>query len=346
MDPISQAAIGAVAAQSIISTRQSWVQAAVIGALAGMAPDLDVLIKSSADPLLALEYHRQFTHSLFFIPIGAALFAILFYFLFNRRWQLPFRAIYLWSFLGYASHGLLDGCTSYGTQLLWPLSDKRVAWNLISVVDPLFTLPLVTTAILAILKQSKLYWLAGVGYCSLYLLAGFIQNERAEKIANQLVEQRGHKPIALQVKPSFANIAVWKTVYEYDGYFYVDAVRPGIRAEKIWLGDRIQKLDVKRDLPWLNPDSQQAKDIQRFIHFSSGYVGKRIIYPSQEALRATPSKESIIIDIRYSLLLNEIDGLWGITLDEDKTASEHVEYIARRGDTGSASKKLLEMIVY
>ena len=65
MDPFSQAAIGAAAAQSASAAKTAR-QALVIGAVAGMAPDLDVLIQSSTDPLLALEYHRQFTHSLLF----------------------------------------------------------------------------------------------------------------------------------------------------------------------------------------------------------------------------------------------------------------------------------------
>jgi len=36
----------------------------MLGFLSGMAPDLDILIRSSTDPLLSLEYHRQFTHFL------------------------------------------------------------------------------------------------------------------------------------------------------------------------------------------------------------------------------------------------------------------------------------------
>ena len=41
-----------------------------------MAADLDVLMQSSNDPILFLEYHRQFTHSLFFIPIGSLIVAL------------------------------------------------------------------------------------------------------------------------------------------------------------------------------------------------------------------------------------------------------------------------------
>jgi len=42
---------------------------------AGLLADSDVLIHSSSDPLLTIEYHRHFTHSVFFVPIGVLLAA-------------------------------------------------------------------------------------------------------------------------------------------------------------------------------------------------------------------------------------------------------------------------------
>ena len=45
MDPLSQAAIGAAAAQTF-SRKADLFRVGVVGALAGMAPDLDVLIRS------------------------------------------------------------------------------------------------------------------------------------------------------------------------------------------------------------------------------------------------------------------------------------------------------------
>ena len=145
MDPISQAALGAIAPQSAAhkTKRDSLglLRIGLIGALAGMAPDLDVLIQSSTDPLLQLEYHRQFTHSLIFIPVGAALCALAFWPFFKKH--MSYQQIWLIATLGYGTHGLLDACTTYGTLLLWPFSDARIAWNTISVVDPKPTLVLV-----------------------------------------------------------------------------------------------------------------------------------------------------------------------------------------------------------
>ena len=78
MDVLSQAVLGASLSQSFAKDKSKQLIALVIGALAGMAPDLDVLIYSSDDPLLFLEFHRQFTHSLLFIPFGALLCALVF----------------------------------------------------------------------------------------------------------------------------------------------------------------------------------------------------------------------------------------------------------------------------
>ena len=79
MDPISQASFGASLSQSFAKDGKKQVSALVIGALAGMAPDLDIFIQSSVDPILFLEFHRQFTHSLVFIPFGALICTLLLY---------------------------------------------------------------------------------------------------------------------------------------------------------------------------------------------------------------------------------------------------------------------------
>ena len=69
----------------------------------------------------------------------------------NSDRSLGFKRVYLFSFAGYATHALLDACTTYGTQLFLPFSNTRVAWNNVSVVDPLFTIPLAVLVIFAII---------------------------------------------------------------------------------------------------------------------------------------------------------------------------------------------------
>ena len=171
MDPLTQGAIGAVFPQTI--AKKAFVgRAGLFGFLAGVAADLDVFLRSSEDPLLFLEYHRQFTHSLVFIPIGGMLCAMLLYVLLGRRWNLSLSQSFVYCTMGYATHALLDSCTSYGTQLLWPFSDVRVAWDAISIIDPLFTFPLLLGILMASRNKSPLFARAAVIWAVAYIALG------------------------------------------------------------------------------------------------------------------------------------------------------------------------------
>ena len=314
MDPISQGTIGAVAPQ--LAFRREKVRAVgLLGCLAGMSPDLDVLISSPTDPLLFLEYHRQFTHALLFIPVGAALATLLLHW--TVRATLSPRESYLACLLGYATHGLLDACTSYGTQLFWPFSDYRVAWNNVSVVDPMFTLPLLCLAVAGVVSQRRAFAVVGLFWALGYLAAGVVQNQRAEAAGVQLAAMRGHQPHRLTAKTGFGNLLVWKVVYEHDGRFYVDGIRTGLDVS-VCAGDSIPTLDVQRDLPWLDSDSLQAGDLERFRWFSDGYVALH------------PAVVNRVIDMRYSMVPNQIDPLWGIDLDPESAHDQHVRFATDR----------------
>ncbi|HEC04608.1 MAG TPA: metal-dependent hydrolase [Thiothrix sp.] len=334
MDPVTQGVLGAIAAQSSTTTK-NLAKVAVIGALAGMASDLDVLIRSSTDPLLALEFHRQFTHSLFFIPFGGLLCALVLFPLLGKRWGFSFGKILLWCILGFATHGLLDGCTSYGTQLLWPLSHHRFSWDSISIIDPLFTLPLLALIILAAWRKQKGFVVMALLWGGLYLSFGFLQHSRTIEIGQTLAQSRGHQPSRLEVKPSFGNLVVWKLVYEAEGNFYVDAIRPGFpgfSTPRIWQGTSIPKLNISRDFPWLASDTQQAKDIERFRWFSQDY------------LAIDPNNASRIVDMRYSLLPHKIKPMWGIDVSEKAVEVEHVVFYSVHKEARQALNTLIQMI--
>jgi inner membrane protein len=155
MDPLTQGTIGAVLPQALSKKNLGIV--ALLGFLSGMAPDLDIFIRSSTDPLLSLEYHRQFTHSLVFIPFGGLICALFLFVVFKKISPFNFKKTWLYCTLGYGTHGLIDACTSYGTLLFWPFSDMRIAWNNISIIDPLFTLPLILLIALATIKKKNVY---------------------------------------------------------------------------------------------------------------------------------------------------------------------------------------------
>ena len=343
MDPISQASLGASLSQSFASDNSKQFSALLIGALAGMAPDLDIFIRSATDPILFLEFHRQFTHSLIFIPFGALLCSLIFYPLMHSRliinkWpaaKLSFAQIYLFSFLGYATHGLLDACTSYGTQLFWPFSNERFAWNIVSIIDPLFTLPVIFFISLAAYRKNVRYARIAFAYAVIFLSLGVVQYQRAEQAVTALALQRGHQIERVHLKPSFGNRHVWKMIYEYDGRYYVDAVK--LLWNTIYItGTSIQKLNVKRDFPWLPEDSQQAKDIERFRWFSDGF------------LAVSARNPNLIMDVRYSFLPNRINPMWGVELSklqiENGNLDAYADYQMIRNLDQNTGKAYFEML--
>lgn len=328
MDPLSQGVLGVVAAQAASRQPQAR-RAAFIGLVAGLAPDADVFISSATDPLLSLQFHRQFTHALAFIPIGALLVALILHPLVGRA-TLRFRTTYLFCLAGYATHGLLDACTSYGTLLLWPFSDLRVAWNNISIIDPLFTVPILLLVIFGIWRRSPVVARCALFWAVAYLLLGVVQRDRAAAIGYDVAVTRGHVVERLSAKPTFGNLLVWKIIYESEGMFFVDAVRAGLKSRH-YPGAAIAKLDTTRDLPWLQPDSQQARDVERFRWFSGDYLAM--------------AGDNTITDIRYSLVPNEIEGLWHITLNPHAAPHEHVRPASGRTLTAAKWQGFRDMLL-
>ena len=306
MDPITQGTVGAAFAQST-ANKNNILRIGVIGFLAGLAPDLDVLIRSSNDPILFLEYHRQFSHSLFFIPFGSLIVALLIFPLVKKSMSL--KTVYIASFLGYATHGLLDACTSYGTQLFWPFSNERVTWNNISIVDPLFTIPILILVGTAIKTRKKLFSFFAIGWATFYLSLGFVQYERALSTAIELADSRGHNAERLTLKPSFGNLILWKSIYQHEEKFYVDAIRT-VRSSTWCSGENIRMFNYQYHLPSLDKDSQQRKDIERFRWFSQDYLG-------------FDKEENLVTDVRYSMIPNKIAPMWGLVIDDQKDINEH-----------------------
>jgi len=264
MDPISQGTVGAAFAQ-VAANKTNIAKISIVGFLAGLAPDLDVLIRSSTDPVLFLEYHRQFTHSLIFIPFGALIVAAFIFPLVRK--SLSFRTTYVASFLGYATHGLLDACTSYGTLLFWPFSNERITWNNISIVDPLLTIPALIFLAMAVKTSRRRFRFLAVGWIVFYLMLGFVQYERALSSAIKLAQSRGHNAERMTLKPSFGNLILWKSIYQHGDRFYVDAIRAG-RMLTWCRGETIQKFDYQYHLPDLERNSQQSEDIEIPLVFS------------------------------------------------------------------------------
>ncbi|MDP1558237.1 MAG: metal-dependent hydrolase [Nitrosomonas sp.] len=330
MDLLTQGLLGAAMAQSGAKQQETRL-ATGVGFFAGIIADADILIQSSNDPLLNIEFHRHFTHSLFFVPLGALIAALLLWPFLRKR--LSFARLYLFALLGYCLSGVLDAFTSYGTHLLWPLSDARVAFNTISVLDPAFTLILLVAVIYAFKKHTKTAARIGLLLASLYMSLGWVQLQRAVTVAEALAAERGHVIEHLLVKPTLANLVLWRSIYQVDGRLYVDAIRVGVFSEsRVYEGDSIEKFMLERDMSDLPATSVLATDIVRFTNFSAGLVAIR------------PEQPDVLIDIRYSNLPTTLTPLWAIEMNLEKP-DQHAKFTLYRDSSGDIREKFLILLM-
>ena len=212
------------------------------------------------------------------------------------------------------------------------LSSVRIAWHNISIVDPLFSGPLLLCVVLGAVRASPRWGRVALLWAVAYLGAGVVQRERAESVGHELARPRGQAPERVEAKPSFGNLLLWKTIYEADGHYHIDAVRIGTTT-RIFAGETVAKLDLDRDFPWLDPDSQQARDIERFRWFSAGYLAK------------SKTRDNFVVDMRYSMLPNRGDGLWGIQLSPDAGPAAHVGYHWTRNTDEPTRRAFLAMVL-
>lgn len=148
MDSLTQAALGAAVGEAMLGKKIGG-KAAVIGAIIGTIPDLDVLITPFFTPLEKISIHRGYSHSVLFCVLGALLIAYVLRQLKVTRAEAYWR-LWVLSFLALFTHVLLDAFTTYGTQLFLPFTDWRVSFDSINIVDPFYTVPLLAGVLLSV----------------------------------------------------------------------------------------------------------------------------------------------------------------------------------------------------
>jgi len=331
MDLLSQGLLGSSLAITVAKPDEIR-KAGLIGLLAGLSADLDFFIQSANDPLLNLEFHRHFTHSLFFIPIAALLLSLLFWPFFRRHLSWP--KIFLFSLCGYLLSGLLDACTSYGTRLLWPLSEERYSLNIISIIDPIFTLSLLLGFIFSLVLKKTQFAQFFLVLCGLYLAFGWHQKSQIETVAHDAALNKAHVVEELLVKPTLGNLWLWRTVYRSGDTYHVNAIRrnPFTGETRVFTGGEIQRFQPNQHNLGIEKSSTLQQDINRFATFSNGY------------LALNPDNPNMIIDVRYSNLPDTLTPLWAITFNPLQP-DQHARFEVYRDPGHATRQRFISMLL-
>ncbi len=345
MDLLSHTLIGTAAAMLVARPKETRV-AAVAGGIAANLPDLDALIRSPSDALMYLEYHRHFTHSLIFIPFGGLIVAVALWPLLRKA--LSFARLYLFCVLGIALAGLLDACTSYGTHLSWPFSEARSAWNIISIVDPAFTLLLAVPVVLGLWRSnprqydlplsevrassrslSALALMLGAGY----LLLGVVQHYRALRVLTTHVADSQFQAERLLVKPTFGNLLLWRGIVQTRDSIYVAGIRPRLLSgtHRVYPGEQATRITLA-NFESLPTASRLHSDIARFGFFSDNLLS----FSTQDS--------ALLGDARYAMRPDSLRPMWSIRFDLSQP-EQPVALVTTREMSAADRSRFIEMVL-
>lgn len=307
MDNVTHAALGLCAGLAVRRAGVPVSAAAVAALLAAELPDADLLIRSADDPLVAFRWHRHFTHSLFLWPFLAAVAAGIAAWCFRRREGAGFRALYFPALAAGLSHVLNDACTSYGTMLLWPFSEARLAWDCLPIIDIALTLPMVGLGFLAWRRGARAFAIAGAAWCALYAGLGRFQHARAE---DALIAELGYRPTRLAVKPTVSNLVLWRGIWEEDGLWKTAAVRAApFGGATVTRGDSrpVWQADHPLNPP---PGTDARRLLDDFTRFTGGW----------NSIQPAEGGGVLVGDIRFAMIPTRADPLWAVHLEPGNPA--------------------------
>ena len=329
MDPLTHGLLGAAVAQAVLPATEGR-KALLLGAAAGTLADADVLLRFISDPALPWEVHRHATHAMLFSPIGGILAALPFLLV-----AAPLRArsmlTILAATLAYLTHGLLDACTSYGTSLLLPFSGARAAWDVIAIVDPVFTLLLLAGALGAAWRLRRAPALAAIALCACYLGLGARQHAAALQEVHRLAASRGHVVERARALPTPMNLVVWRGLYVADGRIHADGGRVPLSGAPRWRTGESVPLFLPEASPASGGDARAARiaDVEaRFERFADGFAAR------------DPERPDILADMRYSLEAASFAPLWGIRVGAAGAAGDPVSWVDLAGDRRASLRRM------
>lgn len=230
MDSLTQIVLGAACGEAVLG-KKIGNKALLFGAIGGTIPDLDVFIGSwlYGNEIDAMLFHRGFMHSILFSVLAAFLLGWLVHKLYNsgRRLntttQKDWISLFFWSLF---THPILDCFTPYGTQLFAPISNYRVAFNNIAVVDPVYTLPFLICMIVLMFfnrtsKGRQLWLKLGIGLSSAYMVFTFGNKFYMDSVFRETLIAKGVDYKRYYAQPTIFNNVLWYGVAELDSTYYV-----------------------------------------------------------------------------------------------------------------------------
>ena len=291
MDSLTQLALGACVGVAGLGRVVGPRRAALVGAMLGTLPDLDVFIPHG-DPVDDFVLHRGFSHSLLVHAALTPLFGEA-----VHRWVAGMEGrrprAWLTVFLCLATHALLDALTIYGTQLFWPLWREPLGLGSVFIIDPLYTLPLlIALAWAGALKA----WTPAVGRAAAiallvstaYLGWGVWAQRSVLAAARPILQAAGVEAQRVLATPTPFNSLLWRVI-AIDGGRYFNLYVPALGAQ-----DELPLLAHPTGAE-LAPCLEGAAAFHRLAAFAKGFWRLDLV-----------GEEVVVADLRMGLTPNYV----------------------------------------
>ncbi|MBK9284648.1 MAG: metal-dependent hydrolase [Sphingobacteriaceae bacterium] len=223
MDSVSHIVIGAAIGEKFLGKKIGrW--GLLLGGIAKSIPDFDLFYTGLNDPRAYMCEHRAHTHSLFIeilyaLPIAWLLLKIFKDKISFSRWYL-FLITCLWG------HSILDWFTNFGTQLLLPFDNGSYSIHTLSIVDLLFTLPMLLLFLTAIFIKKNIAFRQKLAkysliWCGLYLSFTFINKYQANNIASKSIQENNIPATNYISNPTMLNNILWYALASNDSTIFI-----------------------------------------------------------------------------------------------------------------------------
>lgn len=317
MDLITHGLAGAIIARAGFSkSLEKW--GPLTGVIAAASPDLDFILRLFGEEIF-LRYHRGITHSLILLPVFSLFLALLFHRIssississisrISKSCQ--FFYLYLLCFFSILSHILLDLMTSFGTMALVPLTDQRLAWDIVFIVDPYFTGILLIPVLLTYpIKRYK----KELGVVSISILIPYIgllisNHNHAISLAYRTAADEGLRPIHVAALPQPLSPFRWVLLIDTGDTLYQNFIKLNMKGDG-WHNTKNMVWKKWPDSPWIKK-ALKLQGVEFYMWFARFPVA---------IFKDVANGHHLVefIDLRFDILRNRIPFTYRVEFDRE-----------------------------
>lgn len=244
MEPVTHFLTGACLSRTGFNRKTAL--ATVTMTLAAEASDLDVFAYFGGSSF-GFAHHRGFTHTVWGIPIVAAVTLAFVYGIHKlwRKWRDPrrpasvarpappdWKLLYLFACIAGYSHLVLDFTNNYGIRPFWPFIKHWYSWDIVYIVEPVMLILLISALIFPALfgligseigarskgPKGRGWAIAALG--GIVLLWGVRDFEHRRAIAAlSSLDYQGAQAIRVAAMPYHTNPFKWNGLIETEGFY-------------------------------------------------------------------------------------------------------------------------------